>query len=264
MRRGCCLWKELEQLKPAHSELESLFPEWLFRREKTLSKSQPRKPAIARETGVGGQEGLQNSGPGEERACAKSRRAGLGAPSRALAWPGGPESRPLIPAIPAQSQGHGKTQPGGHRTSQFAAIPPCRLPESLREEGPSTRRSRRGGDSLGVTRAASGLSTGSSVQDRGQKACRNWGAGGSLQPLGDEKEPITAFLSPGSQGPHIVLTAHPVPALPFLPAALLLHRTSWLPPPPPNWAGPAWPSQAKGHYLDPPVWEVRFPRAILL
>lgn len=49
--RGCCLWKEMEQLKPACSKLESLFPEWLFRREKTLSKSQPRKPAIARGTG---------------------------------------------------------------------------------------------------------------------------------------------------------------------------------------------------------------------
>ena len=90
-----------------------------------------------------------------------------------------------------------------------------------------------------MTRAASGLCTGSSIQDREQKACRNWGAGGSLQPLGDEKEPVTAFLSPGSQGSHIVPTAHPVPALPFLPAALLLHRTSWLPPPPPNWAGPS-------------------------
>lgn len=164
---------------------------------------------------------------------------GSGHLPRALAWPGGPESRPLIPAIPARSQGHGKTQPGGHRTSWFAGIPHCRLLESLREEGPSSRRSGRGGDSLGVTRAASGLSTGSSIQDRGQKACRNWGAGGSLQPLGDKKEPVIAFLSPDSQGPHIVPTAHPVPALPFLPAALLLHRTSWLSPPPPNWAGPS-------------------------
>ena len=63
-----------------------------------------------------------------------------------------------------------------------------------------------------MTRAASGLSTGSSIQDRERKACRTWGARGSLQPLGDEKEPVTAFLSPGSQGPHIVPTAHPVPA----------------------------------------------------
>lgn len=125
MRRGCCLWKEVEQSKPARSKLESLFPEWLFGREKTLSKSQPRKPAIARETGVGGQEGLQNTGPGEEPACAKAHRAGLGAPSRALAWLGGPESRPLIPAVPAQSRGHRKTQPDGHRTSWFAAISPA-------------------------------------------------------------------------------------------------------------------------------------------
>lgn len=73
--RGCCLGKEVEQLKPARSQLESLFPERLFKRKKTSSKSQPRKPAIARGTGVGGQKGLQNNGPGEPHACAKPGRA---------------------------------------------------------------------------------------------------------------------------------------------------------------------------------------------
>lgn len=50
MGRGHCLCREGGRLKPARSKFESLFPEWLFRREKSLSKSQPRKPAIARET----------------------------------------------------------------------------------------------------------------------------------------------------------------------------------------------------------------------
>lgn len=50
MGRGHCLCREGGRVKPARSKFESLFPEWLFRREKSLSKSQPRKPAIARET----------------------------------------------------------------------------------------------------------------------------------------------------------------------------------------------------------------------
>lgn len=43
--------------------------------KKTSSKSQQRKPVIASETGVGGQEGLQNNGPGEPSAHAKPCRA---------------------------------------------------------------------------------------------------------------------------------------------------------------------------------------------
>lgn len=99
--RGCHLCGDVEQLKPDCSKRESLFPEWLFRREKTSSKSQPRRPAIARETGVGGQEGLQNSSPGEPPASAKPCRAVAWAPSRVPAWPHGREPRPLVPDVRA-------------------------------------------------------------------------------------------------------------------------------------------------------------------
>lgn len=141
---------------------------------------------------------------------------------------GRPRIQTLHPSRPSLEPGTWKDTTKWSQDVPVCSNPPCSLPENLREEGPSTRRWRTGGDSRGVTRTSPGLSTGSSVQDCGQKACRN-GGGGSLQPPGDEKEPVTAFLSPGSQGPPTVPTAHPAPALPFLPAALLLHRTSWLP-----------------------------------
>lgn len=43
MVSGCCLWKEVEQSKPARSKLESLFPERLFRREKKHCPNHSRK-----------------------------------------------------------------------------------------------------------------------------------------------------------------------------------------------------------------------------
>lgn len=149
--RGCCLWKGAEQLKPARSKLESLFPEWLFRRKKTSSKSQPRKPAIARETGVGGQEGLQNSGPREPCACAKPCRAMARGtfPGARLAWR--PGTRTPHPGRPCPAPGREDTQP--ERSQGFTV---CKM--GLCREGPRIRRWGRGGtrcgDSLGAALAS--------------------------------------------------------------------------------------------------------------
>ena len=122
---GCYLWKEVEQSRPARSDLESLFPEWLFRREKKHRPNHSREnlPLPEKRESVAKKD-CKTPALGKRLLVPKPCRARLWAPSRVPAWPRGPEPRPLTPAVPALRRGHKKTQAGGQGTSQFADTPP--------------------------------------------------------------------------------------------------------------------------------------------
>lgn len=112
MGRGHCLCREGGRVKPARSKFESLFPEWLFRREKSLSKSQPRKPAIARETRSVARRDCATSALGSWPAVPSPAEPRLRAPSGGPARPRGQGPGSLISEVPALLQGQRRTPPG--------------------------------------------------------------------------------------------------------------------------------------------------------
>lgn len=112
MGRGHCLCREGGRVKPARSKFESLFPEWLFRREKSLSKSQPRKPAIARETRSVARRDCATSALGSWPAVPSPAEPRLRAPSGGPARPRGQGPGSLISEVPAPLQGQRRTPPG--------------------------------------------------------------------------------------------------------------------------------------------------------
>lgn len=215
------------QSKPACPKLLSLLPEWLFRRKKTLSKSQPRKPAIAREAGQRPRRIAKPRPRGAATAGAKSCRVvarGTFPGARPVLRPRDPGPAPWAarPCLGTEKDTTGVVP--GHQFAKGSLMWPLGAFVGRVLEP----RSGGGVGSLGEwSGAALCLSTRPRGQDRGQGVCRNWGWGPQCADTRGEGEPVTAFPTKGPS------SARAPPPLLVPPLQLPTHhRTPWLSPEP--------------------------------